>query len=334
MRKKILEMLRARQPEPVSGKELADKLAVSRTAVWKHIQTLKNQGYEIDSIPKRGYILRSVPDKLSPEEVEPRLETKWVGRHLLYKERIRSSNELAKACAQQQPDLPDGFTVVAEEQSSGHGRLTRGWFSPYGHGVWVSVVLKPPFLPQEAPKCTLLAAVAVIKAINKYKGVHAVIKWPNDVLLNGRKMVGILTEMSAEFGHINYVVIGTGINVNVPPEIIPEEIRPLAVSLQDAAEEPVRRVDVLADYLKNIEELYELVLAQGFKPVFDEWRKYTNTLGQAVKVMAPDETYTGTAVDIDEEGLLVVRRDDGTLTKVIAGDVSIRPAAAKDGAYA
>ena len=174
----------------------------------------------------------------------------------------------------------------------------------------------------------------LIKAINKYKGVHAVIKWPNDVLLNGRKMVGILTEMSAEFGHINYVVIGTGINVNVPPEIIPEEIRPLAVSLQDAAEEPVRRVDVLADYLKNIEELYELVLAQGFKPVFDEWRKYTNTLGQAVKVMAPDETYTGTAVDIDEEGLLVVRRDDGTLTKVIAGDVSIRPAAAKDGAYA
>jgi len=147
-------------------------------------------------------------------------------------------------------------------------------------------------------------------------------------------MVGILTEMSAEFGHINYIVIGTGINVNVPNEIIPDELKPLAISLQDAAEEKVSRVDVLADYLKNIEELYEEVLEQGFKPIFDEWRRYTNTLGQAVKVIAPDETYTGTAIDIDEEGLLIVKRDDGVMTKVIAGDVSIRPAAAQDGKYA
>lgn len=143
------------------------------------------------------------------------------------------------------------MTVVAEEQTSGKGRLARGWFSPYGRGVWVSVVLKPPFLPEEAPKCTLMAAVAVVKAINKYKGVHASIKWPNDILLEGRKMVGILTEMSAEFGKINYIVIGTGINTNVPRSMVPDELKELAISVADVAKEPIHRVQILADYLKT-----------------------------------------------------------------------------------
>lgn len=331
MRKQILELLRKNMPHPVSGEEISSQFGVSRTAIWKHIQALKAEGYDIESIPKKGYILRGTPDKLNPEEIEAALKTKWLGHSIRYCESINSTNELAKTVANE--GCPDGLLAIAEEQVSGKGRLSRGWFSPYGHGVWASVVLKPPFLPQEAPKCTLMAAIAVVKAINKYKGVNASIKWPNDVLLNGKKMVGILTEMNAEFGKVNYIVIGTGINVNVPREMIPEELQDLAISVADAAAEPVRRIDILADYLKNLEDLYETVLAKGFGTVFEEWRKYNNTIGQEVKVISLGDIYYGKAIDIDPEGLLIVQKKDGTIEKVIAGDVSIRPAHAKGNRY-
>ncbi len=331
MRAKILELLRSKMPDPVSGEEISAQLGVSRTAVWKHIQALKNNGYEIESIPKKGYILHKAPDLLSPEEIVSCLETKWVGHHIHYLKSTVSSNEVGKGLADK--GCADGLVVVAEEQSGGKGRLSRGWFSPRGGGVWCSVILRPPFMPYEASKCTLLAAVAVIQAVNKYKGVHAAIKWPNDVLLNGKKMVGILTEMSAEFGKINYIVIGTGINTNVPPEQIPEELKNLAISVADVAEEPIRRVQILADYLKNVETLYEIAIKEGFGPIFALWRKYSDTIGQAVKVIAPDKIYFGTAVDIDDDGLLIVKKEDGTLEKVIAGDVSIRPAGAKGKSY-
>ncbi len=331
MRMEILELLRQNMPKPVSGENLSNRFGVSRTAIWKHIQALKAEGYDIESMPKKGYVLRGTPDKLNPEEIEARLQTKWLGRNIRYCDSIDSTNELAKKAANE--GCPDGLVAVAEEQVSGKGRLSRGWFSPHGHGCWVSVVLRPPFLPQEAPKCTLMAAIAVIKAVNKYKGVHAFIKWPNDILLNGRKMVGILTEMNAEFGKVNYIVIGTGINVNVPPEMVPDDLKDLAISVADAATEPVRRIDILADYLKNLEDLYELVLKQGFGPIFTEWRKYNNTIGQNVKVISLGDIYYGKALDIDDEGLLVVQKKDGTIVKVIAGDVSIRPAAAKGKRY-
>lgn len=331
MRKRILELLRKSGTEPLSGEEISRQLEVSRTAIWKHIQALKNEGYNIESVPKRGYILREAPDRLFPQEILSHLQTKWLGRNICYRDTVDSSNNLAKLLANE--GCENGLLVVAEEQGAGKGRLSRGWISPYAKGIWFSVVLKPPFLPQEASKCTLLAAVAVVKAINKIAGVKAAIKWPNDVLLLGKKLVGILTEMNAEFGHINYVVIGTGINTNATPEDYPEEVRPLAVSVADAATEPFTRVELLCDILKNMEELYELAVEQGFGPVLDEWRKYSCTLGQEVKVIAPDMTYFGTAEDIDEEGLLVVRREDGSKEKVVAGDVSIRPAAAKNGAY-
>ena len=313
MRERILEILRSKMPAPVSGEVLSQELAVSRTAIWKHIQALKNEGYTIESVPKKGYILKEVPDRLKPAEVVANLKTKWLGHHIHYCELTTSTNELAKRLAGE--GCEDGLVVIAEEQNSGKGRLSRGWFSPFARGVWFSVVLKPPFMPQEASKCTLLAAIAVVKAVNKYKGVQASIKWPNDVLLDGKKLVGILTEMSAEFGRINYIVIGTGINVNVPKEMVPEELRATAVSLADVAREPISRVELLAD-------------------VLEEWKKYSSTLGQQVKVIAPDQTYFGEAVDIDEDGLLMVKREDGRIEKVIAGDVSIRPAQAKQGEYA
>lgn len=331
MRKKILELLRKSGERPLSGEEISRQLEVSRTAIWKHIQTLKNEGYDIESVPKKGYILKESPNRLFPQEVLSRLQTRWLGHNICYRDSIDSTNTLAKGLANE--GCPNGLVVVAEEQGAGKGRLSRGWISPYAKGIWFSVVLKPPFLPQEASKCTLLAAVAVVKAVNKIAGVHAAIKWPNDILLMGRKLVGILTEMNAEFGHINYVVIGTGINTNATPDDYPEDVKDIAVSVADAATEQFTRVDLLCDILKNMEDLYEKAFLDGFAPILEEWRKYSCTLGQEVKVMAPDCTYFGKAEDIDEDGLLIVRKVDGTLEKVMAGDVSIRPAAAKNGAY-
>lgn len=331
MRKKILELLRKSGERPLSGEEISRQLEVSRTAIWKHIQTLKNEGYDIESVPKKGYILKESPNRLFPQEILSRLQTRWLGHNICYRDSIDSTNTLAKGLANE--GCPNGLVVVAEEQGAGKGRLSRGWISPYAKGIWFSVVLKPPFLPQEASKCTLLAAVAVVKAVNKIADVHAAIKWPNDILLMGRKLVGILTEMNAEFGHINYVVIGTGINTNATPDDYPEDVKDIAVSVADAATEQFTRVDLLCDILKNMEDLYEKALLDGFAPILEEWRKYSCTLGQEVKVMAPDCTYFGKAEDIDEDGLLIVRKVDGTLEKVMAGDVSIRPAAAKNGAY-
>ena len=332
MRNSILELLRASGLEPVSGEKISEQLGVSRTAIWKHIQALKDEGYQIESVQKRGYILREAPNRLYPQEISSHLKTKWLGHSVCYEDLLPSTNNVAKSIAN--AGCENGLLVIAEEQGAGKGRLSRGWVSPHANGIWFSVVLKPPFLPQEASKCTLLAAVAVVKAVNKIQGVNAAIKWPNDILLNGRKLVGILTEMNAEFGHINYVVIGTGINTHGEPEDYPEDVRDIAISIADVATEPFTRVELLADILKNMEDLYELACEQGFAPVLEEWRKYSCTLGQEVKVIAPDMTYYGTAIDIDEEGLLIVKKTDGELEKVVAGDVSIRPAAAKNNAYA
>lgn len=331
MRTEILNVMRKRAPEPVSGEELAKELGVSRTAIWKNIQVLKQEGYKIMAVTKKGYVLEGVPDKLLPAEIGQKLKTKWLGHELHYVETTDSTNIMCKTYANQ--GCANGTVCVAEEQTGGKGRLSRGWFSPRGKGLWFSVVLQPPFLPEEAPKCTLLAAVAVVKAVNSYKGVKAAIKWPNDILLEGKKLVGILTEMNAEFGHINYVVIGIGINVCVPKNLVPDELRDSAISLADKAEETIDRVELLAKVLANLEELYELVLKDGFQPILAMWRTYSTTLGKMVKVIAPDRTYVGKALDINEEGILLVQKVDGSIEEVLAGDVSIRPAQSKGGKY-
>ncbi len=331
MRKRILQLLRTSGQEPLSGEEISRRLSISRTAVWKHIQTLKSEGYLIDSVQKRGYILREVPDRLFPQEILSCLRTQWLGRSVCYRDSVDSTNNLAKSLAD--AGCGNGLLVVAEEQGAGKGRLSRGWFSPHARGLWFSVVLRPSFLPQEAAKCTLLAAIAVVKAVNAIRGVHAAIKWPNDILLHGRKLVGILTEMNAEFGHINYVVIGIGANTNTLLEDYPEELRGVAVSVADAAGEPFTRVELLCAILKNLEELYETALEKGFAPLLEEWRRYSCTLGQKVRVIAPEGEYCGRALDIDADGLLLVQKEDGSVAKVVAGDVSIRPAGAAEGAY-
>jgi len=257
-----------------------------------------------------------------PEIVQYGLRTKIIGAdsRIVYKNSVESTNELAKKLAYD--GAADGTIVIAEEQTGGKGRLARNFFSPKEKGLWFSVILRPQCLPKDAPKFTLMAAVAVAQAMEKFN-LRAGIKWPNDILFDGKKLVGILTEMSAEIGHVNYIVIGIGINVNVRREEFPADIREIATSLSEMAGENLNRVEFFRAVLEELDKLY---IENNFDEVFKIWRKYNITLGEKVTVLSAEsgEIFTGLAVDIDAEGALIV--DSGGEKKIVyAGDVSIRP---------
>lgn len=322
MRNKVLELLRQAGEGFISGEEMAKRLGVSRTAVWKHIRELRSQGYGIESQASSGYTLTNIPDRLLEAELQQGLGTKRIGCRIICHDILDSTNREAKSLAGK--SAAEGTVVVAEEQTGGRGRLERPFFSPPGKGIWLSIILRPPFLPQEAPKCTLLAAVAVAEAMQEF-GLQAGIKWPNDILYEGKKLVGILTEMSAEMDGIKYIVVGIGINVNISRDEFPEELREIATSLSIMKREEIPRVAFLQAVLRAFDRLYAEVLASGFAPVFAAWRRYAVTLGKEVRVLGvrTGENFEGRAVDIDEDGALLVETESG-IRRVLAGDVSIR----------
>lgn len=321
MRNQILRLLRCHDKGFLSGEELSGRLSVSRTTVWKQIQSLKSDGYEIEAHPRLGYALRGVPDRMLANEIKEKLQTTVFGNNIHTFSEIGSTNNEAKSRAAK--GEPEGTVVIAESQSTGRGRLSRGWFSPPGRGIWFSLILRPPFLPYLAPQCTLMAAVAVTRALRQMTNLPCGIKWPNDILLDGKKLVGILTEMSAEMDQINYVVIGIGINVNIRADEFPPELQSIASSLQIATGHPVARTDLLCSILQEMEQLYNHSVQEGFGAVLATWRELSLTLGQVVDVYTPEEHYSGIAIDIDNEGALLVDTEQGR-QRVIAGDVSIR----------
>lgn len=322
MRAKILQLLRVCDGY-LSGEDISRQLHVSRTAIWKHMQALKQEGYDIESHSRLGYRLRHAPDLLLPEEIRSRLTTAKLGQGLIYYfPELESTNNEAKKLAA--AGCPEGTIILAEAQVSGRGRLARGWFSPFAKGIWLSIVLRPPFHPQEAPKCTMMAAVAVNKAIKRIAGVESGIKWPNDILFQGKKIVGILTEMSAEMDAINHVVLGMGINVNIEQQDFPEELAAIATSVAVAAGHPVSRLELLAAILEELEEVYRQAVEEGFADIFRQWRSHSVTLGQSVNVLGINNQFSGVAIDIDNDGALLVKTEQG-IERVIAGDVSIRP---------
>ena len=322
MRSRILNLLKQAGDHWLSGDYLAVTLNVSRTASWKHRTALRDSGYDIESVPRNGYRLLHSPDLLSAEEVKNSLSTKILGSDIKYFTTTDSTNNQAKKLAMD--GAVDGTIVISEEQNGGRGRLSRSFFCPKYKGIWFSVILRPDFLPQEAPKCTLLAAVAVTKAIYDVTGVKVGIKWPNDILYNGKKLVGILTEMSAEMERINYIVLGIGIDVNISVEETPEDIRDIMTSLSQITGKKVSRLELLNKLLYHLEQLYIMAQKQSFAPILDEWRKYSITLNQEIKVISGNDVTYGEAVDIDDDGALLVKIN-GQIKRVLAGDVSIRP---------
>ncbi len=323
MRDAILEFFRKNKGEFVSGQEMSEACNVSRTAIWKHIKILRDKGYKIESYTKKGYRLLSEPDLLSPLEMEKSLTTKTFGRNYIYLTKTESTS--AKAKKEALEGAPEGTVVVTEEQSAGRGRLDRGWFSPFGKGIWFSLILRPDFLPMEAPKCTLMAAVALTKAFHRMGLAEAGIKWPNDILVNGKKIVGILTEMNASMEEIFYIVMGIGINVHVERTDLPEELQDIATSFSMEGIE-IDRKELFTVVLEELESIYNRVLLDGFDTIIEEWKRLSVTLHKEIDVYAPGRTYRGVAVDVDRDGNLLVQTGPNTVERIIAGDVSIRPA--------
>ena len=321
MRNEILDYFRKADGNFVSGQQISKDLHVSRTAIWKHINVLKERGYIFESSTRKGYRLIYAPNLLTPLEIDSALHTETFGRHVVYLESTQSTNEEAKKIAREGAE--EGTIVVAEEQITGHGRLARGFYSPFAKGIWFSLILRPKFFPMEASKCTLLAAVGVCRGIRRMGLADAGIKWPNDILVHGKKLVGILTLMSASMEKIDYIIMGIGINTGIKKNEFPEDFREGATSFLNEGIN-VSRKDLLAAILGELEKEYSIAQNEGFDKVLDDWRALSVTLGQEVRVIFGDDSYTGKAVDIDRDGCLLVNTGS-EVKRVIAGDVPIRP---------
>jgi BirA family biotin operon repressor/biotin-[acetyl-CoA-carboxylase] ligase len=319
MAKDILKYLR--EKEYVSGEVLARKLKISRVAVWKQIQRLKNMGYEIISDQNLGYCLVSRPDLLIPQEVQRGLFTKYIGKEIYYFPELKSTNIMAKEKALHRAEgIGEGTLVITERQSAGKGRLGREWFSPIG-GIWLSIILYPQLPPSYIPRITLMTAVAVVKAIKMCTQIEPQIKWPNDILINEKKVCGILTEMNAELDMINWVVVGIGINVNINHQEFPEDIQENTISLKEVSGKEVFRVKLTQTFLQEFEKYYDKLKRKEFPSILEEWKLYSNTLGKKIRVDMGERIIAGEAVDINEEGALILKKEDGKLIMIISGTI-------------
>jgi BirA family biotin operon repressor/biotin-[acetyl-CoA-carboxylase] ligase len=319
--RKILDIFRGNEGRIVSGEELSSVLRVSRTAVWKHIKSLRELGYRIEAIPSRGYRLLASPDLLIPAEISAGLNSVRIGRRLVCYRETGSTNDDAFKLAEEGAE--EGTVVVAEAQRRGKGRLGRRWESPAGLNLYCSVILRPPILPARAAQLTFLSVVAAARAIEAVTSLRPSIKWPNDLLLGGKKVAGLLNEMSAETEKVNFIVLGIGININMDRDQFPDDLRHPATSLFLEAGKPVRRLDLARALLETLDTLYDSYLLNGYGPVREEWLARCNFLGRRIRVTFQDKELQGTAEGIDEEGALLVRAPDGRLERVLAGDVTI-----------
>jgi len=322
MKAAILKILKEHTGSYVSGESLSARLAISRAAVWKHIQALRRAGYEIDSQPHAGYRLRSVPDALTPEAIKSGLQTTCFGQEIHYYHEVSSTNTVAKTAAA--AGAPEGTVIIAETQQAGKGRLGRAWYSPADSGIWLSIILRPRLEPRDAPQLTFLTAVAAVRAIKEVAGCTVQIKWPNDLLIAGRKLAGIFTEMSSELGLINYLVIGIGINVNLATAALPADLKETATSLQRETGQKQDRARLVQQLLLEMEHLYHELQTEGFARIREEWLSYTQLIGRWVKVTSLKGELEGKVVDISADGALILALADGTRQTIVAGDVSLR----------
>lgn len=317
---RILELLRQTDAF-VSGEEIGRQLSISRAAVWKGIRKLRQEGYEIEAVTNRGYRLISPETMYNRQELETGMKTRYMGHPIYFYAETDSTNNRIRQLAVE--GAAEGTLAVAEVQTMGRGRRGKQWSSPIGSGAWFSLLLRPDIPPAEASVLTLLGGLAVCRALEDISGMQPVIKWPNDILLNGKKLVGILTEMDCEMSQVHFVVLGIGINVNT--KAFPPELEEVATSLFLESGKTFSRKLVVQKTMERLEEYYDIFLAAGrFAPLLDEYRRRCVTLGREVTVLE-EKSFLATALDVTPEGELLVRRSDtGEEMVIYSGEVSIR----------
>lgn len=311
----ILDLLRENKKEYLSGEEISKKLKVSRSAVWKEIQSLRKIGYEIEAQPHLGYRLLSVPDRMFADELAYGLKTRFIGRQIFSYEALDSTNDAAFHLGEE--GLKEGACVFAEYQKKGRGRLGRRWVSPKGKNLILSVLLRPKLLPQEISKLTLACAVSAVRAIRQLTGTAPGIKWPNDIYYGNKKVGGILTEMSAESDRINFIVVGIGVNINADPAELPDS----STSLKEISGHEVNRLEFARLFLAQLEADYSRLKKGSFETLAKDWEDFSITSGQRVMATILGRKIEGQAMGIDRDGALWIRRDNGLQEKIVAGDV-------------
>jgi len=319
---KIIKILKDSGNDFISGEKISEQLGVSRAAIWKYINVIKEDGYEIEAITRKGYRIISSPDVLTFEEIKDLLRTEHMGRNIIYFESIGSTNSTAKELAER--GEKHGTVIISEEQTTGRGRLGRNWVSPKYKGIWMSIILRPNIVTENISQITLIGAAAVQKAILRM-GIKTSIKWPNDIVLNSRKVCGILTEMSGEIDHINYLIMGIGINVNMEEKDLPIDLKDVATSLTIESGKYIERKLLLANVLNIFEELYnEFVKNGNVKETMEICRKNSLLIGKDIQVINRGKITKAKAVDISDSGELVIENQQGMLEYIVSGEVSIR----------
>lgn len=321
VRKKLLDAFTNSNEEFLSGQYLADKIGCSRTAVWKHIEELRKEGFQLEAVKRKGYRIVKTPENVSADEVRLGLRTEFLGATIHYEESADSTQKIAHRLSME--NAPEGTVVIADEQLQGKGRLGRSWHSPKYTGVWMSVILRPNIPIGKAPQLTLLAAVAVVGAISEVTDLKPQIKWPNDILLNGKKITGILTELHAEADKIHSVIIGIGINVNQKKENFPEELHSLATSISMELGKDVNRAELIRAVLTQIEKLYKLYLSEGFYPIRLLWESYALSIGKMITARTLTGNIHGRALGITEDGVLRIEDEEGKIHHVYSADIEL-----------
>jgi BirA family biotin operon repressor/biotin-[acetyl-CoA-carboxylase] ligase len=317
----ILSAMRA-MPEGVSGGDLARKLGISRAAVWARIESLRAIGYDIEAGPHLGYRLLAVPDVLHADDLYSRMGgTRVIGREIQVFENTTSTNDLIARLARN--GVPEGVVIFAESQSKGRGRMGRTWISPARKGLWFSVLLRPEISPQAATQLTVTAAMSLVRGIAAHTGIVPEIKWPNDVLIRGRKVAGILTEMSAELDSLKELILGIGIDVNLTEDEFPPALRKIATSIRIESGQMVDRAGLAVAILRELDADYELVRRGQFDRIAQEWRRHCSTIGANVSIRVGDRVVRGMAEALDGDGALLLRGPHGHLERIIGGDVTM-----------
>ncbi len=313
---RLLELFASRPDQYLSGEEISRTLGVSRSAVWKQINRLRQEGYIFDAVSRVGYKLASKPDKLQAASILAKLKTNKLGRELYLNEQLDSTQ--AEAQRLLSAGAEEGCVIVAEEQTAGRGRLGRSWHSPPGKGLWMSIILKPDIPFASAPHLTLLTAVALCRCIRRMTKVEALIKWPNDLLVEGKKISGILMETQLEEERLVSVAAGIGICVNLEQQDFPADLQPKATSLMQASGGLVDRESLLVAFLEELEHWYELYMREGFATIRNVWEALSTTLQRHVKAGDVE----GVAVGLNEQGALLIRQQDGSTVPVFSSDVA------------
>ncbi len=318
----ILSALRSCNEGGVSGAELSHKLGISRAAVWARIEELRTLGYDIEATPHLGYRLLNSPDTLHADDLLARLgKTKVIGRDVRVFQETTSTNDVIEKLARD--NVPEGVVVFAESQSKGRGRLGRKWFSPSRKGLWFSILLRPKLRPQETTQLTVAAATGLRRAIERATGLKAKIKWPNDILLSGKKSAGILTELTAELDRVKHIILGIGVDVNLSAADLPAELRKTATSLRIETGKAVSRAELAVHILRELDHDYTRICSGKFESVANEWEEQCETIGHPVAIQIGERRFHGRAESLDDDGALLLRTQYGQLERITGGDVTV-----------